>query len=95
MKIISRIPTSKVLVSITEDELANILGQYSNIDITREFYDNAIKNEVDIQISDVYKKNFLINSIKKQSDYATARNQLQAMLDAITPIKDKVSDLAI
>lgn len=93
MKIISKIPGERVLVSLKEDELSNVLGEYSRYDIKEKFYEQAIKGELEIDISDIYKKHRLIHSLQNQSDYQKARGKLEELLEALTPIESKVSEL--
>ena len=94
MKIISEISDEKVLVSLKKDELANLLGEYSSYKVKREFLQQVIKNETEIEISDIYKKHLLINSLQKTSDYDKARAKLQNILEALTPIESKIEQLS-
>ena len=94
MKIISQMPNERVLISIKDDELANILGSYSKYDIKKDFIDQAIKTEVEIEICDIYQKHRLINSIQNSAEYETARRKLEEMLRALTPIENKIELLS-
>ena len=94
MKIISEISNEKVLVSLTKGELANLLGEYGEHQIKYDFLQNVIKKELDINVSDIYKKHRLINSLQKESDYYKARSKLESMLKALTPIENKIEALS-
>lgn len=94
MKIISQIPGDRVLVSLKADELANILGHYSGHDLKRDFYDDVIKSELELEVSDIYKKHRLINDLQKQNNYEKARTKLETMLSALKPIEDKIAKLS-
>ena len=87
-------PNERVLISIKEDELANILGSYSKYDIKKDFMDQAIKTEMEIDICDIYQKHRLIHSIQNSAEYDTARRKLKEILDALTPIEDKIKTLS-
>lgn len=95
MKIISQIPGNRVLVSLKEDELANILGHYSGSKLTRDFYTDVMTKETEIDVSDIYKKHSEIVNLQNKSDYDTARRKLQDILDALTPIESKVKKLPV
>lgn len=90
MKIIAQTPNERVLVSVTESELANLLGHYSKYDVKREFIETSIKSEIEISISDIYQKHDLINQLQKNEDYQKARHALNALMNALTPIENKV-----
>ena len=87
-------PNERVLISIKEDELANILGSYGKYDIKREFINQAIKTEMEIDVCDIFQKHKLINSIQNSAEYDTARSKLKDMLDALTPIENKIELLS-
>ncbi len=91
MKIISQIPGNRVLVNITEQELAHLLGQPSPYDIKKDFYETAIKAGNDIEISEIYKKH--INIIHSQGKFNDVLNNLEAMKNIFTPIQDQVTIL--
>jgi hypothetical protein len=94
MIIISELPEYKVLVTMTKDELANILGQSSKYSIEKDFIYEAIKNQTNLNASDIYNKHVLIKDIQNLSSYNTARKRLEEMLKALTPIEDQVKLLA-
>lgn len=94
MKIIAETPNERVLVSLRKDELANILGEYSKFDVKREFMETAIKNETEIDICDIYQKHRLIVDLQKQSEYEQARYKLNKLLEALTPIENKILKLS-
>ncbi|HZI26244.1 MAG TPA: hypothetical protein VFD46_14265 [Chryseolinea sp.] len=94
MKIIAQTPNERVLVSLTDNELANLLGEYSRYDVKREFMEHAIKNETEIEISDIYQKHRLIADMQKNSEYESARHQLEKLLRALTPIENKIAKLS-
>ena len=86
-------PNERVLISIKRDELANLLGEYSKYDVKKEFIDQAIKTETEIEISDIYVKHRLINDIQNKAEYDKARRKLEEILIALTPIENKVETL--
>ena len=96
MEIISRVPEEKVLVMLSEDELANILGHYSKYskvsdsESFHEFLNKGIKNRLQIEVSDIYKKAEAVQRIMSSSSYDKARTKLENMLKALTPIEDKL-----
>ena len=94
MKVIAEMPNERVLVSVTRDELANLLGEYSKFDVKKEFMDMAIKNETEIEISDIYKKHRLIYGFQTEAAYSKARHKLEEMLEALTPIENKIEKLS-
>jgi len=90
MKVIAKLPDDKCLVEVTNDELANICGHYSRY--AKEFNINI---GIDINISDIYKKHDLIITLQKLRSYDTARKKLNDMLNALTPIEDKINQLIV
>jgi hypothetical protein len=86
MKTIAELPENKVLVELTKDELANICGHYSSIS-----NDYKLKIGVEIDVSDIYKKHRLINSLQQTNEYEKARNKIKDILNALTPIEDKIN----
>lgn len=73
-----------VLVEMTENELANIMGEYSHYDIP---IDKLVKEGTDIQISQIYEQYNIYRNILKLADYDKARRKLEDMLKALTPIE--------
>lgn len=94
MKIIAQTPNERVLVSLTENELANLLGVYSRFDTKREFIEGAIKSETEIEVSDIYRKHSLINELQKNEEYKKARQALEKLMSALSPIENKVIKLS-
>lgn len=94
MKIISEIPEDRLLITIHKDEFVKLLGHFSKYDIESGVIKEFIKSERDINISDIYNKHKLIHGLQTLPSYNTARAKLQEMLDALTPIEDKIKDLA-
>jgi len=95
MKIISKLPKGNCLVTMTNVELANILGynsQYDEqyLDIVEAF----INNEKDIPISIIYKKHMDIQNILNTAHYDTARKRLTDMLNALTPIENLIKEVS-
>ena len=95
MKIIAAMPNERILVSLKENELANLLGEYSRHNVKSEFINQAIKSETEIDISDIYDKHSLIVAIQKTSEYDTARRKLENMLEALTPIENKITAMNV
>ncbi len=86
MKTIAELPNDKVLVEMTKLELANICGHHSNIS------DNFKLNiGVEVKISDIYEKHRLIGALQRSQEYDKARKKLEEMLNALTPIEDKIN----
>jgi len=94
MKIIAQTPNDRILVSLQMDELANLIGEYSKYDVKTAFINDSIKNDTEIQISDIYVKHKLIVGLQSQSEYESARAQLNKLLKALTPIENKVLALS-
>ena len=95
MKIISKVPTNKVMVVMTTEELANVMGNHSEYsDNQAQAIDKAIREELDLPISNIYMKHYLITALVNQSEYDTARRKLKDMLHAITPIEDMIEKLS-
>lgn len=95
MKIISKVPTDKVMVVMTTHELANVMGNYSHYsDRQSQAVDKAIREEINLPISDIYKKHYLITSLVKQADYDRARRKLEDMVEAMTPVEDMLEKLS-
>lgn len=94
MKIIAETPNDRVLVSLKISELANIIGEFSQYDVKREFIDSAIKHDTEIEVSDIYAKHSLIHEMQKEEVILEARHKLTKLLKALTPIESKVSVLA-
>lgn len=94
MKIIGE-ANERFIVSLTENELANVMGLFSKYDLLRPFLNNAIKKEIDIEISDIYKKHESIVRLQNTKDYDSARTKLRGMLEALTSIEDKISKFEI
>jgi len=95
MKIISEVPNNRYLVIVTDDELANIVGDPSHY--TTGFdtaVKGAIKNESDIQISIIYKKHSMIQDELNSRLADKARAKLQKMLDTLTPIENLIKDIS-
>lgn len=88
MKIIAELPDNKVLVELTKDELANIIGHYSHYD---EGFKEKIKIGATVDVSDIYKKHRLIKSLQDSKEYDQARKKVKDILDALTPIEDKIN----
>lgn len=95
MKIISQIPVNKYLISIDKDELARVLGYYYESAIPKDFIKDVISNETDIDMSDIYKKHYIIHDLQNSDNITKARKELERMLAALTPIEDKVKSLPI
>lgn len=70
-----------VIVEMTDEELANIIGRCSCYDIPS--IDRLIKEDVDIQISKIYSQYSPFCNILKDK----ARKKLEDMLEALTPIE--------
>ena len=84
----------RFLVSLTKDELANVVGHYSKYDLKAEFVKDSIRGEIELEISDIYKKHRLIDEFQKTEAVEAARTQIQKLLRTLTPIENKVKDLA-
>jgi len=96
MKIISRVPKEKVMVVMSEDELANILGHYSRYsDGFIKSIEAAIAAETEFDIREIYNKYRLIKSIQERAVYDRARAKLEGMLDALTPIEDLLNKIPV
>lgn len=95
MKVIAQIPGDRVLVSLTLRELANVLGEYSQYDLKREVINELITKDTEVQISDIYDKHYLISEFQSSDKLNDAREKLEKLLRALTPIESKVSDLAL
>lgn len=94
MKIISRVPKEKVMVIMSEDELANILGHYSRYsEGFIKSIEAAIAAETEFDVKLFYQKYQLIAGLQKQSEYDKARATLQTMLRALTPVEDLLMKL--
>ena len=63
-------------------------------DLKNDFMNQAIKTEVEIDVCDIYRKHGLINSIQSSAEYQTARRKLKDMLEALTPIEEKIELLS-
>lgn len=98
MKIISEIPTEKILVSMTKDEFANIVGFYSHYALNGErknIINDAIKEEREINISEIFQQHQLITELQKSDNFQEARRKLNSMLKALTVIENKVVSLPV
>jgi len=94
MKIISRVPKEKVMVVMSEDELANILGHFSRYsDGFIKSIEAAIAAEREFDVVEAYKKHYLIKSIQERAVYDRARAKLEDMLKALTPIEDLLNKI--
>lgn len=90
MRVIAELPNDKVLVEMSKDEFANIIGYYS-----KNSGSFQIKIGVDVDISDIYRKHNLIKSLQNTAEYDRARKKLKDILDALTPIEDKINVLKL
>ena len=95
MIVIALLPNERVLVSLTGDEFANVLGKHSKYDFNSEFKNELIKSSREVDISDIYRKNYNLRKIKTQAQYDTARQKLLDMLEVLTDIEDKVKELPL
>jgi len=94
MKVIAQLPDERVLISVTGNEFANLLGQYSKYDIKREDVNAFISEAKEVDISDIYMKHRLIFEMQNTDTMKEARNKLERLLFTLTPIESKVSALA-
>lgn len=95
MKLIARLPVNtsndRILVNLTLDELANILGETFGMNLKKDFINDCISKETEIEISDIYKKHSLIKNLQNQREYDKARKKLEDILEALTPIEEKIN----
>ncbi len=90
MKIISILPGDRIMINVTKKEFANLLGHYSNYDVKEKDINEHIEKGSEIPIHEIYEKHRLINEIQKSNDYDKARRKLERMLEALTPIEEKI-----
>ena len=96
MIIIAEKPNDRVLVDLSYDELANILGEYSKYsDGIHKKVDTLIESGIEIDVTPIYKNHELIHALLNQPKYSKARTQLAEMLKAITPMESLIETLAI
>lgn len=86
MKVIAELPSDKVLVELSTTELANVCGHYGTMSAGFK-----VKIGAEVDISDIYSKHKKIHSLQCSSDYDKARKKLETMLQALTPIEDKIN----
>lgn len=93
MKVIAEIKDDRVLVEVSKEELANILGVYGkhNLSDINESWASIMNKEV--AVSDIYINNNRINDAQHTPEYATARTKLKELLEALTPIEELIIKL--
>lgn len=82
------------LVSVTESELANIMGYVGSYAMPIKI-PNLIKDGTDVPISDIYKHYSKFRDQLDQREYDKARTKLKEMLNALTPIEDLINKTKI
>lgn len=92
MRILSKTSKGKFLVEITERELANIVGEDYYHNVSGKI-DAAIREEKQLQISDIFDKYSVLNNTIKEKSYQDARRKLEMLISVLTPIESLLSKL--
>lgn len=86
MQIISILRKEQVLVRLTKEELAHVIGKNSPYDIRNEFLNQAIDEATNIGISEIYYKHNEVCEL--QNNLVKAKERLSSMIGALTKIED-------
>ena len=95
MKIISRLNKERFHVTMSGSELANLMGVCSQFDLKSDDLDKFIKTEIDIPISDIYNQHKRIKAFQDYKGTKESRENLLKLLNALTPIENKVEKLSL
>lgn len=84
MKAIAELQKDKILVEMSKEEFANLMGLYGKFDVKK----NHLHKE--IPISKVYTQHRRIMSLQCTPEYSTAKARLLEMVEALTPITNLI-----
>lgn len=86
MRIIAKQEGNRYLVQLHEDELANLIGEYSMCSVSREIKDK-FKEGAEVNISKIYSQHRGIKELQDSKKYQNAKKELQKMINALEPIQ--------
>lgn len=85
---------NEYIVSLSPEELANILGKYSSsTDGFNKLVDDAMKYGTKLPVSRIYKQHKAVENIKYGDRIQEARKKLLEMVEVLKPIEEIIVEI--